>query len=398
MQNLHRHSSYSNIFITDSTASNEEYAKRAVELDHKVLSSLEHGWQGNYYQTYELAKKYELKTVIGAEAYWVKDRFEKDRSNHHICIWAKSNQGREALNDILSEANITGYYYRPRIDLPLILSLPPEDVVVSSACYAFTGYENLDDIVELFHDYFGENFFLEMQYHNTEKQKEWSRHQIELAKQLGIKFIVGLDSHYIYPEDAKLRDYVLEAKDVHYEEEDGWYMDYPDDDTVLNRFKEQGVFSEGHVKEAMDNTDIALDFCDYDNVRVFMKDIKLPSLYPDLTKEEKDKKYSRLISKKFKEYMKDIPEKDYQKYFDGVKAEVQTYKDTGMCDYPLLDYAIVKDAVEHGGLITATGRGSAVSFFTNTLCGFSKIDRFTSAIKLYPERFISTTRTCRLFT
>ena len=100
MQNLHRHTSFSNIFIADSSASNEDYAKRAVELGHKALSSLEHGWQGNYFQTYELAKKYDLKAVIGAEAYWVKDRTEKDHSNHHICIWAKSNQGREAMNDI----------------------------------------------------------------------------------------------------------------------------------------------------------------------------------------------------------------------------------------------------------------------------------------------------------
>lgn len=392
MQNLHRHTSFSNIMITDSVVSNEDYAKRAIELGHKVLSSVEHGWQGYYFQTYELAKKYNLKAVIGAEAYWVKDRFEKDRSNHHICIWAKSNQGREAINDILSEANITGYYYRPRIDIPLILSLPPKDVVVSSACIAFSGYEDIDDIVGQFHDHFGENFFLEAQYHNTEEQKEWSRHQLELAYKYNIDFIVGLDSHYIYKDDEKLRDYILEAKDVHYDDEEGWFLDYPDDNEVINRFKAQGIFSQELICHAMKNTDIALDFCDYDKVRIFTKDIKLPSLYPDLTKEEKDKKYSRLITKKFKEYMKNVPKEDYQKYYEGVKAEVKTYKDTGMCDYPLLDYAIVKDAVEHGGLITDTGRGSAVGFFTNTLCGFSKIDRFKSAIKLYPERFISTTR------
>lgn len=392
MQNLHRHTSYSNIMITDSVVSNEDYAKRAVELGHRVLSSVEHGWQGYYFQTYELAKKYNLKAVIGAEAYWVKDRFEKDRSNHHICIWAKSNQGREAINDILSEANITGYYYRPRIDIPLILSLPPKDVVVSSACIAFSGYEDIDDIVGQFHDHFGENFFLEAQYHNTEKQKDWSYHQLELASKYNINFIVGLDSHYIHKKDEKLRDYMLEAKDVHYEEEEGWFLDYPNDDEVINRFKAQGVFSQELIRHAMDNTDIALDFCDYDNVRIFTKDIKLPSLYPNLTKEEKDKKYSKLITKKFKEYMKNIPKEDYQKYYEGVKAEVKTYKDTGMCDYPLLDYAIVKDGVEHGGLITDTGRGSAAGFFSNTLCGFSKIDRFKSAIKLYPERFISTTR------
>ena len=61
MQNLHRHSCFSNILIADSAATNEDYAKRAVELGHKTLSSVEHGWQGNYFQTYELAKKYELK-------------------------------------------------------------------------------------------------------------------------------------------------------------------------------------------------------------------------------------------------------------------------------------------------------------------------------------------------
>lgn len=405
MQNLHRHSSFSNIFVPDSAAFNEDYAKRAVELGHKVLSSVEHGWQGNYFQTYELAQKYGLKAVIGAEAYWVKDRLSehkvinkgkesivKDSSNHHILLLAKSNVGREAINDILSEANITGYYYRPRVDIPLLLSLPPEDVVVTSACIAFAGYDDVDDIILQFHEHFQDNFMLEVQYHNTDKQKAWNTHLLELSDQHNIKLSVGLDSHYIYPEDTELRDYVLEARKMHYEDEVGWYMDYPDDETVVKRFIEQGVLTEDQIKSAMNNTDIALDFCDYDKIRIFTKDIKLPTLYPNETKEQKDARYSKLITKKFKEYMKDVPKEEYQKYFDGVKAEVQTYRDTGMCDYPLLDYAIVNDAIEHGGLITDTGRGSAVGYFTNTLCGFSKVDRFTSAIKLYPERFISTTR------
>ena len=51
MQNYHRHTSYSNIYIADSAAVNEDYAKRAVELGHKVISSVEHGWQGYYFET-----------------------------------------------------------------------------------------------------------------------------------------------------------------------------------------------------------------------------------------------------------------------------------------------------------------------------------------------------------
>ena len=407
MQNYHRHSCYSNIFTPDSAATNEEYAKRAVELGHKIISSVEHGWQGDYFGCFELAKKYNLKFVFGVEAYWVKDRqkeypngfnkngeetFAKDRSNRHIIILAKNENGRQAINDVLSTANETGYYFKPRVDLELLLSLPAEDVFITSACIAFSGYEDTEEIIKLLHEHFGDNFMLEIQYHDTEKQKEWNTFIKRIGQENGIKFIVGLDSHYINETDSWKRDAILQAKGVFYEDESGWFMDYPSDDVVIERFLKQGIFSLEEIQDAMSNTDITLTFDDYDDVRVFSKDIKLPTLYPEMTTEEKNKLYRRLIGTKFLKYMESVPKEEYQRYYEGVDAEIKTYEDTGMVDYPLIDYQIVKDAVEHGGLITATGRGSAVGFFTNTLCGFSKVDRFTSAIKLYPERFISTTR------
>lgn len=392
MQNIHKHSYYSNLYGADAIPSYEEYAKRANELGHKVLSSVEHGWQGYYHQVYEVANKYDLKCVIGTEAYWVKDRHEQDKGNHHILICAKSNMGRESINDILSEANISGYYYRPRIDLELLMSLPPKDVFVTSACIAFNGYEDIDSIIKQLHDHFGENFMLEVQSHNTPQQIAWNSHLLELSDKWGIDLFAGIDSHYIYPQDNVLRDDLLASKGIHYDNEDNWYMDYPDDTILYNRFLQQGIFKDEQITRAMNNTDIALDFCDYDKVRVFMKDIKLPSLYPDKTQEEKNQIYTDLIHEKLEEYLVDIPEERRQEYRDGVDAEIQTYIDTGMVDYPLLDYAIVNDSIQNGCLVTSTGRGSAVGFFTNTLCGFSKVDRFTSAIKLYPERFISTTR------
>ena len=133
IQNYHKHTSYSNIWgFRDSAASYEDYAKRAVELGHKVISSVEHGFQGYYYETFELAQKYNLKFIFGAEAYWVKDRFEKTRGNNHIILLAKNENGRQAINEILAEANETGYYFRPRVDLALLLSLPPEDVMITT--------------------------------------------------------------------------------------------------------------------------------------------------------------------------------------------------------------------------------------------------------------------------
>ena len=186
MQNYHRHTCYSNIFTPDSAATNEEYAKRAVELGHKILSSVEHGWQGYYFQTFELAHKYDLKCVIGAEAYWVKDRTQSDNTNCHIIILAKNNKGREAINDILSEASISGYYYKPRVDLELLLSLPADDVFITSACIAFNDYGHSvsDDVIKKLYDKFQDNFMLEIQNHHTDAQKQWNLHLKNYLKNL----------------------------------------------------------------------------------------------------------------------------------------------------------------------------------------------------------------------
>ena len=87
--NYHKHSCLTNVRISDSATQLEEYAKRAKELGHGILSSVEHGWQGNQWETIKLARKYGLKPVIGAEAYWVRNREEQDRTNCHIVLLAK---------------------------------------------------------------------------------------------------------------------------------------------------------------------------------------------------------------------------------------------------------------------------------------------------------------------
>ena len=409
MQNYHRHTSYSNIYIADSAAVNEDYAKRAVELGHKVISSVEHGWQGYYFETYELAKKYDLKFIFGAEAYWVKDRHEKDRTNGHIILLAKNENGRRAINSILSTANEDGYYFRPRVDMELLLSLPADDVMITTACIAFWHYEDIEDLLVQLHNHFKSNLFLEIQYHNTEPQINLNKRILALSEKYEIEMIVGMDSHYIYPEQSKERDYILAAKNVHYDDEQGWYMDYPDDDTTMKRFLAQGVFTKDQIRRAMDNTDLLLEFDDYavlpngESNPIFSKDIKLPTLYdgkheidgkllPKLTQEERNKEYSKLITKLFKEYMEGVPSEQYDEYFEGIKTEVQVIKDTNMSDYFLIDYYMVKRAIEMGGVLTNSGRGSSVGYFTNTLLGFSKVDSFQSPIKLYPERFISKSR------
>lgn len=391
-QNYHCHKFGSNIYTADSPSSLEDYAKRAKELGHGILSSLEHGFQGLYFQAFEMAKKYGLHFIYGVEAYWVKDRFEKDKTNGHICLFAKTDKGRRAINLALAEANETGYYYKPRLDLELLMKLPAEDVFLTSACVGFWQYQDIEDIVIQLHEKFKENFMLEVQYHTPLIQIELNKRILELSKKHDIQIIAGMDSHYIYPEQKIDRSEVLKSKGIVYENEDDWYMDYADGETVIQRFKAQGVLSDEEIHQALDNTNIFLTFEDFNYLDIFSDRIKLPTLYPDLTQQERDDKLKGIIQSEWNKVKHTIPKEKHNLYRNEIRKETQIITDTAMTDYFLIDYEIVKDAVKNGGMITPSGRGSAVSFYTNTLLGFSKIDRISASVKMFPERFLSKSR------
>ena len=382
---------YTNLRVQDSIARPKDYAQRALELGHGILSSAEHGWQGNYFETYTTAKAQHLKPLIGAEAYWVKDRLSDDAANCHIFIGAKNERGRQALNEILSEANITDFYRQPRLDVPLLLSLPKDDVILTTACVAYWKYEDIEEITQRFAKRFGKNFFLEVQYHNTETQRALNTRILALHERLKIPLIMGCDSHYIFPRQAQDRTDFLAAKNMHYPDEEDWYLDYPDGDTAYQRFSTQCVLSHAQICDAMDNTNVFLDIEEYDSP-VFHTDIKMPSLYPDLTQRQRDETYTRLVWQGWDEYKDQIPADKHPHYLAEIQKEIDTVIQTKMSDYFIDNYYIIKKGKENGGWLTKSGRGSAVSFITNKLLGFTEVDRIAAKVKMYPERFMSATR------
>ena len=232
LENYHSHSSFSNVSTPDSPTNMGKYAERIKELGAKCLYSGEHGSQGNHMEVYTIAEASGLKYVHSTEAYWVKDRHEKDNMNCHICIIGLNSEARRELNYILSIANEDGYYYKPRIDLELILSLNPADFIVTSACVAGWSYDDADDVWLKIAGHFKENFFFEVQPHHTDKQKALNKHILELSGKYNIDIICGLDSHYIESDGSIKRDKILEYKNISYPEEEGWFMDYPDGKTV----------------------------------------------------------------------------------------------------------------------------------------------------------------------
>lgn len=390
-QNYHCHRDYTNPRISDCAVHVSDYAKRVKELGHQVLSTVEHGWQGNYYEGWKAAQEAGLKLLIGAEAYWVKDRTEKDKTNAHICLLARNENGRRALNDVLSEANLTGFYGRPRVDVPLLLSLPPQDVWVTTACVAYWQYEDIDAITEALAGHFGQSFFLEVQYHHTEKQMALNQHILALHEKLRIPLIMGCDSHYIYPQDARKRSDFLLSKGIDYPEEKGWFMDYPNGDMAYERFAAQGILSHSQIMEAIGNTNVFCGVEEYDPY-IFSREIKMPSLYPEWTQEQKNAEYRRLVWEGWEGYKPLADPAREEEYVSEIQKEIAVTEETGMADYFILDHHIVKRGKELGGVLTTTGRGSGVSWITNKLLGFTEVDRVAASVKMYPDRFMSASR------
>ena len=389
--NYHKHTHYSNISTLDVVVKPSDYIDRAKELGHTTYFTTEHGFQGNIFEAYKLCHEARLKPIYGVEAYYVDDATVKEtRENYHIVLIAMTNNARKQINKIISNAQTTGFYYKPRIDLNALLSLNPSEVVITSACIATRMFKK-DDWKERFFEpvykHFGKNFFLEVQDHNHPSQIELNKKILRLHKETGVQIIHGCDSHYIKPEDSNVRSQFLKAKGMKYGDEDSFILDYPSYDDILTRYAEQGVLTQEEAKEALDNT---LVFDQAEEIQLDYE-FKLPHIFD----EDSNKHLKRLILQEFKKKIpiQSMSKEEIKRYKDALNYEYNIIKKCNMADYFILDYYIVKQAVEkYGAVLTRSGRGSAVSFLTNYILGFTQIDRLKSPIKLYPTRFMSAER------
>lgn len=408
-QNFHKHTSFSHRYNKDSPLTYKDYFKYYKEYADKgiptIYSTVEHGWQSPYFRVYDDLEKFNkknleknpnykpIKFVFGTEAYWVKDRFEKDSSNCHIVLLAKNDNGRKKINRAIYESFNTGYYYKNRMDLDILLSLPKDDVMCTTACIAFWNkydINELDEIVLKLNEHFT-SFYLEVQNHNTESQKKLNQHILELHYKYNIPIIVGIDSHILYPDQEDDRNDLLKSNSIQYEDETGWYMDLPTYDVIVERFKEQGVLSDEEIYEALENTNVILDFEDI----ILDRSLKVPvaKQYRGLSQEERNQVFENIIIDEWYKQYSDINEDKYDEYIKEVKHDIAEIEACNMADYFIDSYEIMKRGQEvYGGVLTPSGRGSAVSMFLNKLLRLTKVDKVNSPVLMYSERFLTKER------
>ena len=389
--NYHKHDDFGNPWFRDSVAKPKEYCERAIELGHDSVFCLNHGVTGNIFHWLDLTKEYNLKLRYGIETYYVEDRFQKDRSNRHLIIVAKNNNGVKQINRLMSEAFQTGFYYRPRIDKDLLFSLNEKDVIITTACVA--GIWEDTELILALHRKFGQNFFLEVQNHNIDIQKECNKRILDISRLEHIPIIHANDSHYISPSDAALRDIYQRGHNIDYsksKEEDNSHeqnmlLDYPSEDEILRRYKRQGILTHEEALDAIKNT-LVFDECE--PITLINDDIKLPPVSDDPIGELRE-----IIRGQWRKERINIPQEDWKKYTDAISYELDIVEKTDMANYFLIDYRVAKDGQEkYNGRLTNTGRGSAPSFYITKLLGLTDIDRVASPITLFPTRFMSVER------
>lgn len=389
----HIHTSYSNCLTQpDSTMSIEDYAKVFKERGHHVLCISEHGNRSNVWQQYDLAQKYSdenytMTALAAAEAYFVPDRNPelKDGRNFHLILVARDMTGLKQLNQILSEANLTGFYRHARVDFELLSRLDYRHFLCTTACVGgIFKDENGERYADQLHEIFKDSFYLEVQHHPQQVQVELNSRILRYYRKTGTPLIYGTDSHYIRHEDAALRKELLLSSGITYQYEDDFDLYFPTAQEAYDMLNAQKVFSPSQIEEAMENTLILRTFegLSFDTAK------KIPNSRPDLTIEQRNKLYEREVKESYirKAGMPSPAE------VEEINREVSAITETGTSDYFIAMKDIVDKGIEYGGVLTTTGRGSGVSFSTNYALGFTSINRLHCPVRLYPDRFISKER------
>lgn len=390
--NYHKHTRYS---LIDTHIAMEEYFKRAKELGHRNYFTTEHGYAGSIFEAVKLGNKYNINVYFAIEAYIVLDNKLKDRSNYHVMIIAKTDKARKKINALNSDAHEFGYYYKARWSLSDLLKLSTEDVYITSACTLgiLKDDKGFKEIFIPLYKHFGKNLLLEVQSHNHQMQIAHNKNILKISKEYNLDIIHANDSHYIYPKQGKDRLGWLKGKGVNYGDEDNFILDYPDYETIIERYKKQGILNSEQIKQSLDSTLL------FDNLETIQinKNIKMPNIYTELSPYQRYEKLTDIIKKKWRTESSKIDKSKWKEYRDAIKFEMDIIKETNdkihTADYFLLNYEVIKKAKnEYEGVLTDTGRGSAVSNFTNKLLDFTGIDRVALNVPIFPTRFLSKSR------
>ena len=387
---LHNHTEYS---VLDGFSHPEEYLKRAQEIGLRAFAVTEHSNAYSWIYFDKLKKKYpEVKMIYGVELYECFDMEVQDQDSKyfHLVALAKNEKGRIALNEIVTESNFKGFYYKPRTDLNHLKPYA-NDLIILSACLASklsreSDFEKCVNYVNEYKSTFP-NFYLEMQSHKSEDQEFYNQKILKLSQLTNTPFVITTDSHAATKEDLYYQSYHVRIA--------------RDDETMGELYEGCYLQTDEEIHETMDcqigyeNVDIGLKNSDV--IADLIENVSMPFQPPQLPTfplpDGFDDNYSYLIhlcdvgwKKRGIDKMSD---EDIRVRKERLDYELSVIHQMGFDGYFLFVWDFIKWAREND-VYTGPGRGSGGGSIVDYLLCISELDPIT--YELIFERFLNPER------
>jgi DNA polymerase-3 subunit alpha len=395
---LHVHTQYS---ILDGASNIPSLIDKVKSLEMEAIAITDHGNMFGVKEFHNYASKKGIKPVIGCEIYVAKNSIDEksvkeDRSGDHLILLAKNLTGYKNLIRLVSIAWIKGFYYKPRIDKSLLIKYK-EGLIASSACLAGEIQNEIlngtpsaaEEALKSYIDIFGEDFYLEIQRHETyDPEADRSAFPLQqkvieafrkLSSKYNVKVIATNDVHFINAEDAEAHDRLIcinTAKDL----DDPNRLRYSKQEFLKSEEEMRKIFSD--IPEAIDNvreiiSKIEKYKLDHDPI---MPDFDLPAEFTD-----KDEYLRFLTYKGAKERWGKLTEEQVTR----IDFELETVAKMGFPGYFLIVQDFLRAAREMG-VSVGPGRGSAAGSAVAFCLRITDIDPIKYGLLF--ERFLNLDR------
>lgn len=385
MLDLHRHGEFSTY---DGSGKAEELAKIAVELGYTSLGLSDHGTTSGLVQHYDACKKVGIKPILGVESYFL-PKWKEQTRGYHLCLFAKDLEGYKNINQMQSEGEFQKYY-QSIVDFEMFSRLS-KGVICTSACVA--GYipqciikgnlKQAEKAIYKFKEYFGDDFYLEIQPYvisDPGLQEKVNVELIKLGKKTKTKCIMTSDSHRGRKEDLevylKMHELKLKPEDdgkERLEHVRGTYAEryMPTKKEMCQRFVKM------HSKDFGKETAIKMAKSMIRNLQEIEDKVdgdiidKLAEM-PSLPKFDSNQDSHKLLLKNVKDGLKERGVNS-KRYIERAKEELKVIKSNEFEDYFLIVQDYTRFAKEKG-IAVGPGRGSGCNCLVNYALGITDVD------------------------
>lgn len=382
----HLHSDLSTaVTNVDSVSKFKDYVNKAKDLGMSALAFTEHGSVYEWYHKKQAIEAAGMKYVHGIETYITESLDEKIRDNYHCILLAKNKEGFYEINKLSSKAfnrDDGHFYYVPRITIDELLNTS-DNIIVTSACLGGILNNGSKELQKKYLEFFLNNkdrCFLEIQHHNVDEQKIYNKKLWQLSNKTGLKLVAATDTHALNKLYLEGRSILQKAKNIHFDEEDGWDLTFKSYDELVESFELQNCLPKEVYLEAIENTNLIADMVEEFEVGI---SYKYPKLYDNS---------EEVFLYKIAEGIKDrgIDKKpNYEEYKQRIREEFKVYKDNGAIDFMLLeeDY---KRVMRSKNIYPNYSRGSVSGSIIAYLLHITDIDSIEH--KLIFSRFMNSER------